>query len=156
VRRVALAAALAAVVVAGFLLRDGLPDDAGATVLVVVGIGLAAVPPVLLVLLAEALRALAELPERIRETPQRGLEHADELRELGERARRARGVLGVPVLLWRLGRLTASARELAAPYAGALPLLSLPFLGWSVVAGLAALVEMATALVLLVLIGTGV
>jgi len=153
VRRVALAAALAAVVVAGFLLGDGLPDGAGTTVLVVLGIVLAAGPPLLLFLLAEALRALAELPERVRATPERGVEHASELREL---ARAPRGVLGLPRLLWRVGRLTASARELATPYAGALPLLSLPFLAWSAAAGLAALAEIATALVLLVLIAAGI
>jgi hypothetical protein len=58
----------------------------------------------------------------------------------------------VPRLGWRLG---GSARELLRPYVGALPLLSLAFLGWSLAAIPAALAELATALVLLILLAAG-
>lgn len=152
VRAYAGVAAVAAAVVAAFLLRHGLPDDAGGWTLVVVGVALAAWPPVLLFLLAAALRALAELPGRLLATPAEARGRADELRRLAEQIRAARGsgLARLPLLLWRFARAASASGELLAPHAAVLPLASLAFLGWAAAAAVAAAVEIPVALVLLV------
>ena len=156
-RRYAFVAGAAALVIAAFLFRDGLPDSGAGWVATVVAIVLAAAPPLILFLFSEALRGLAELPARIRALPTTGREHAAELAGLAERARTARGggLLRLPLLLWRVTRLAASSRETLLPYAPLLPLASLPFLGLTALAAAAALVEIAVALVLLVVLAAG-
>jgi hypothetical protein len=115
-------AALAALAIAAFLLRDGWPEGADETVLVVIGTALASAPPVVLWLLSETLRALGDLPGRVRGLPAESRSRGEELRRLAEAVHRLRGarLLALPVLIWRIGRLADSSRELVRPYAGAL------------------------------------
>ena len=157
-RAYALAASAAAAVIAVYLLRDGLPDGGGEAAAEVVALLLAAVPPVVLFLFSAALAALAELPERLRRTRATGREHAAELARVTDRARSARGsggLLRLPVLLWRLGRIVRSSRELLTPYAGVAPLASVPFLAWTAAAAAAAAIEIAVAVVLLAVLALG-
>jgi hypothetical protein len=152
VRSYAFVAGVAALVVAAFLFRSGVPDDAGGWILVVVALALAAAPPVILFILSEALRALAGLPGRIRGLPATGRDHAAALGRLAEEARTARGSRGLvrlPLVLWRLARLGGETRGLLTPYAPVLPLLSIPFLLLAAAAMFAAALELAVALVLL-------
>src|SRR5918999_624859 len=111
----------------------------------------AAVAAVVIVVFSEALRALAELPDRLRALPGTGREHADELGRLAGKARnaRGRGLLGLPLVAWRATRLTASSRELLLPHAPLLPLVSPPFLLLTLAATVAALAEIAVAALLL-------
>ena len=148
-----LAAAAAAFVIAVFLFRNGIPDGRGELFGRIVLVAAAAVPPGLLFFFATMVKALADLPRRIRGVPREAGERAEELRRLGERARSARGrtrLLGLPLTLWKLARLGGSSRELLTPYAGVATLLRLPFLGWMVVAAAAAALEILIAGVLLV------
>jgi hypothetical protein len=154
VRVLGLVAGAAAAVVALFLFRDGAPGDAGGWALVLLAIGLAAAPAVVLFVLAAALASLAGLPARVRATPGDARGRAAELRELSEaiRAARGAGVRRLPILLWRLTRVAGGARELLGPHAGALPLVSVPFLLLAAAAVLATLVLVPVALVLLLLL----
>lgn len=127
-----------------FLLRDGLPSGGGEIAGTVVGVALAAAPPVILFVFSAALRALAELPSRIRALPADASARLGEVGRLAEGARGARG----PMLLWRLLRNVRSSGELLTPHAGVLPLVSLPFLGASALAAVGAVIEIAIALVL--------
>ncbi|MBD0338174.1 MAG: hypothetical protein ICV67_02695 [Thermoleophilia bacterium] len=140
--------------VAVFLFRDGAPADAGGWALTVLGIALAAAPGVVLFVLAAALASLAALPARVRATPGQARDRAAELRAMSEAIRAARGtrVTRLPFLLWRLTRVAGGARELLGPHAGALPLVSVPFLLLSAAAVPATLVLVAVALVLLLLL----
>lgn len=151
VRSLALVAAAAAAVIVLFLFRNGTPDDAGEWTIAVVGTLLALAPPVILFLLSEALRALAELPAKIRALPSTGTEHLAALGGLAEEAR-ARGMRRLPVVLWRFARLSGETRGLLTPHAAALPLLSVPFLALSAAAAPAAALEVLVALVLLVVL----
>ena len=138
--------------IAIFLFRNGLPadaEDAAGTLVLAVA---AAAPPVVLFLLSVAVRALAELPARVRALPETGVEHAADLRRAGGAAagvRGWRGLVRLPLLLWRLALVAGSTRERLTPYATAAPLVSPPFLVVAGVAAVAALVEIAVALVLL-------
>jgi hypothetical protein len=154
VRAYATVAALAALAIAAFLLRDGWPEGADETVLVVIGTALAAAPPLLLWLLSETLRALADLPGRLRGLPAESRARGEELRRLAEAARRLRGarLVALPLLIWRIGRLAGSSRELVSPYAGALPLLSPQFLALSGLATAAAALEIGVAAVLILVL----
>jgi hypothetical protein len=153
-RTYATVAALAALVIGAFLFRDGLPDSADAWALTLVALAAAVAPPVVLFVLSEALRALSQLPRRIREMPSAARKQAAELERIVDEAGRARGfgLLRVPVIVWRLLTLPAAAREVITPYAPVLPLVSPPFLLASAVAAAAALVELAVAFILLVVL----
>lgn len=154
VRAYATMAALATLAVAAFLLRDGWPEGADETVLVLIGIALAAAPPLVLWLLSQALRAAADLPGRVRAVPAESRTRGKELRRLAEAAAPLRGarLVALPVLIWRIARLAGSSRELVRPYAGALPLLSPQFLALSGLAAVAAALEIGVAAVLIVLL----
>lgn len=142
VRRLAIAATAAALAIAIAVFEDGF------AAVDLLGIALAAVPPVLLFLLSAALQALAELPEKIRAAPREAQGHAAGLTGLAREARHAR-LLRLPFLVWRAARVTAEARELLAPHASILPLMSPAFLAASAVAALAVPVEVVVAFVLL-------
>jgi hypothetical protein len=120
----------------------------------VVVLALVGWPAVVLILLAGALSALAELPERVRTTPAQAQSRADELRRLAERIRTVRGarLVRLPLLLWRFARVAGGSRELLSPHVGALPLVSGQFLLLSAAAMLATFVLVAAALVLLVVL----
>jgi hypothetical protein len=93
---------------------------------------IAAAPAVVLFLFSAALLEAAELPARLRAAPA----GAAELQaSLGALSRARRGALLRP--LWRTGRAAISARELVTPWAPLLPLLSLPFLGATLLSALA-------------------
>jgi hypothetical protein len=137
VRSLALLSSGAALVIAFALYDDGV------SAVDVLGMVLAIASPVMLWVLWAALRELAELPERLRRLPEtpRELERlARELRPPGKR------LLRVPVALWRLRKVS----ELVRPHAAVLPFLSVPFLTLSAFAALAAVSEVAIALVLLI------
>jgi hypothetical protein len=142
VRRLAVVGVASAVAIAVALLEDG---ASGRDLL---GTALAAVPPVLLFLLAAALKALAELPERVRSAPAEAQQHAATLGALAREASGAR-LLKLPLITWRAARAAGEARGLLSPYAPALPLASPAFLGVSALAALAVPVEVVVALVLL-------
>lgn len=153
VRIYAIATGVAALIVALYLFRNGLPDEGSGWLGVLLAIGLAAAPPVILFLLSEALRALSELPGRIRDLPATGRDHASGLGRLAAEAaatRGRRGLVRLPLLLWRLARLSGETRGLLTPYAPVLPLVSIPFLVLAAASVVAAAVELLVALGLLV------
>ncbi|HEV8248592.1 MAG TPA: hypothetical protein VGQ15_01340 [Gaiellaceae bacterium] len=155
VRNLALVAAGSALVVVIFVFRDGHPDGAGWLGALFV-VALVSWPAVVLLMLSVALRSLAELPARVRATPAEARERAVELRALAERVQAVRGArLGaLPFLLYRFGRVAARSRELLGPHAGALPLVSVPFLGLSAAAIVATFVLVPIALLLLILLAS--
>jgi len=57
----------------------------------------------------------------------------------------------MPFLLFRFGRVAAASRELLGPHAGALPLVSVPFLGLSAAAVVATFVLVPVAVLLILL-----
>ena len=148
-RNLARAAVFAAVVIAYALLRDGLPDSAGAIVLTVVALALAAAPPIVLLLFYVALRELAELPQRLRDLPDTAAVNAAGARRLVEEAR-GTAWYRLPRVLLAAVSLVRSSRESLMPWAGVLPLLSLPFLGVVALATVAAVIEIVAALVILI------
>jgi hypothetical protein len=156
-RRYAVVAAVAAAVIVVFLLTRETPGSGGEWLGALVAGALLAAPPIVLFLFSEALRALAELPDRLRAMPATGREHADELGRLAGRARtaRSRGLFALPLVAWRATRLTASSRELLMPHAPLLPLVSLPFLLLTLAASVGALLEIVIAAVLLLVLVSG-
>lgn len=154
VRSLAIVAGACALVVALFLFRDGAPDDGGGWLAVVIALALVAWPAVVLFLLSNALRVLAELPERVRATPAEARARADELRMLAERIRTVRGsrLVRLPFLLFRFARVAGGSRELLGPHVGALPLVSVPFLVLSGAAIAATFALVPVALVLLLIL----
>jgi hypothetical protein len=153
-RRLALGAAAAALVIAVYVLRDGLPEGGREWVLAVLVLALAAAPPVVLWLFTEALLALASLPERLRTAPAEGGARVRELTGAVDALRGARGA-GVPRLLWRLARTASSSWELLTLHAAVLPLASVPFLLLSAAAAAGAVLEIVAALVLALLLLAG-
>lgn len=150
-RKFAFAAGAAAVFIVLSLLTYGLPDSPAAWLGAIVLLALLAAPPAILFVFSEALSALAELPARLRALPTTGREHAAELAGLADRTRNARrgSVFPVPLLLWRLMRLATSSRETLLVHAPLMPLVSVPFLGLTAVAAVAAVLEIVAAFVLL-------
>ena len=140
-RRLALVAAAAAVVLAAALVADG-SVPALATILLV---GLLFAPAVMLYAFARAAAEVAELPARLRATPQTAGANAAELARLLRR-----GEHGPARRTWRLLVLTSSTRELLAPHAPLVALLSPVFLALTAVALLALWIEVVAALVVLV------
>ncbi len=109
---------------------------------------------VLCILLAFSfvLGEVVELPDKLRRYPDTTREHVAELREIAndaqERDRPAWRRL--PGSTWRLATLVRSARDLLAPHAPLLPLLSVPFLLASLVSALLVPFVVIAALVVLV------
>lgn len=119
----------AATVVLVVLLRwtpSGREDWAALVVLCVV----LAVPPGVLLAFSLVLREVVEVPEKLRGYPGTAREHAEELQALARdaRARERPAWRRLPGSTWRLATLVRSARDLLAPHAPLLPLLSVPFL----------------------------
>ena len=152
--RLAIAAAVAAAVLVYAIVRDGFPSG-GKAVLAVIGIVAATAPPLVLSALWVALGELIRLPERLQRLPLEARQHGEQLRELLERARVARGSrFRLTRVLWQLTRTTASARETLTPYAPLLPLVSVPFLGASAVAAFFAAAEILVACVVAIVLAT--
>jgi hypothetical protein len=153
--RLGLAAVVAAAVLTYAIVRAGFPDGAKG-VLAVIGIAAVISPPVILAAFWLALGELVRLPDRLRRVPLEAREHGEQLRELFDRARSARGSkLQLTRILWHVTRLGASARETLTPYAPLLPLLSVPFLAATAIAAVAVAVEVLAACIVAVVLATG-
>jgi hypothetical protein len=87
------------------LAREGL--DGAEAVFLVLLLG----APMVVLMFAAGIRALLELPERVLRMPQRGAEQVDALARVAEDARGAK-LRHTPFLLWRLGGLVSSTRDL--------------------------------------------
>ena len=147
VRRLALVA-FAAVVVLGVLLqRDGY--TAGEAVLTV----LCLVPPAILLFFTQGVRGLLSLPDRLRRMPGEGQERLAELTRLAGQARTTR-VRGLPLLLWRLRGAFGSLRDLAG-VAVPLRVFTPGFLAIAGVAAVLCLLLPAVVLVALLVVGLG-
>jgi hypothetical protein len=149
VRNLAIAALAAGLLLDVQLFREqGLGDTTGETVgrLLVAAAVLA--PGIVLVLFHRALREVLELPRRLRELPAEGRRRAGELGELvvpepgGRRPGKLRRA-------WRLLALSHGTRELLAPYAPLVALLSPGFLTATAVSAFATPVLVVLALVTL-------
>jgi hypothetical protein len=153
-RTLAVLAGGAAGVIAVYLFRDGVPGGGEERIELVVGLVLAAVPPLVLGVFWLAVREVAELPGRLRSLPETGRAQAAELGRLAGEARGRGGWVRFPRLLWRFGFLVASARETLTPWAPLLPLVSVPFLLLTAAATVAALLETVIAVALLLALAT--
>jgi hypothetical protein len=141
-RRLALVALAAAVPILLLLRRDGVE----ALDVVVAAVVLA--PPAVLLLFAQGLRDLADLPARLRRLPGECRDRASELARLGGELRGAR-LRRLPLVLWRLRGAIGSARDVAGI---ALPLRALTpgFLALAALAAAGCVVVVLAGLVALV------
>ncbi len=141
------AAAIALVVLVRWTPSDG-EDWAGLVALCV----LLAVPAAVLLAFSFVLGEVVELPEKLHSYPGTTREHAGELRAIAQDAKvRDRPAWRrLPGSTWRLAMLVRSARDLLAPHAPLLPLLSVPFLIATLVSALLVPVVVAAALVVLI------
>jgi hypothetical protein len=91
---------------------------------------LLAVPSAVLLTFSFVLGEVVELPDKLRSYPGTTREHVAELRAIAHDAQeRERPTWRrLPGSTWRLATLMRSARDLLAPHAPLLPLLSVPFL----------------------------
>jgi hypothetical protein len=91
---------------------------------------LLAVPPALLLAFSLVLGEVVELPDKLRSYPGTTREHIAELRAIAHdaQARERPAWRRLPGSTWRLATLLRSARDLLAPHAPLVPLLSVPFL----------------------------
>ena len=130
VRTLALVGFGAAAAIAIVVLVHWTPGDpegwAGFVVLCLV----LAVPPAILLAFSLVLGEVLELPDKLRRYPSTTREHAQELRAIAQdaQARERPSWRRLPSSTWRLMTLVRSARDLLAPHAPLLPLLSVPFL----------------------------
>ena len=153
VRTLGLVGLGAAVAIALVVLVRWTPGDredwAGLVVLSV----LLAVPPTVLFAFAFVLGEVVELPDRLRSYPGTTREHVAELRAIAHDARRRERPAWrrLPGSTWRLAALVRSGRDLLAPHAPLLPLLSVPFLVATVVSALLVPVVVVAALVVILI-----
>lgn len=150
--KLALLALVAAAVIAYGLLRGGFPAQAERAFLTVIALALTLTPPAMLAAFWFVLGELLELPGRLQRLPLDTRDHAEQLGRLRREARARRSGWASPGQLWRLARLASSSRELLTPYAPVLPLLSPPFLLAVALAALAVGLEVAIALVVLLVL----
>jgi hypothetical protein len=130
VRRLGVVGLGAAVAIALVVLVRWTPGDRERWAVFVVLCVLLVAPPAILLALSLVLGEVVELSGKLRSYPGMTREHAAELRAMAHDAmlleRPAwRRLLGST---WRLATLVRSARDLLAPHAPFLPLLSVPFL----------------------------
>jgi hypothetical protein len=149
VRTLGLVGLGAAVAIALVVLIRWTPGDgeawAGFGVLCVV----LAVPAGVLLAFSFVLAEAVELPEKLRSYPGMTRERVAELRAIAHDAhgRERPPWRRLPASAWRLAKLARSARDLLAPHAPLLPLLSVPFLGATLVSALLVPVMVVGALV---------
>jgi hypothetical protein len=152
VRRLGIVGLAAAVAIALIVLVRWTPGDredwAGFVVLCVVLV----VPAAVVLAFSFVLGEVLELPDKLRSYPGMTREHASELRAIARdaQARERPAWRRLPGSTWRLATLARSARELLAPHAALLPLLSVPFLIATLVSALLVPLVVVAALVLLV------
>lgn len=151
-RRLAVVGLGAAAAIVFVVLLRWTPGDAEDWTGLVVLAVLLAVPAAILLAFSFVLAEVVELPEKLRRTPTTAREHAEELRAITRDAQtRGRPAWRrLPGSTWRLATLLRSARELLAPHAPLLPLLSVPFLVATVVSAALVPVLLVVALVVLV------
>ena len=140
------AIAIALVVLVRWTPGDG-EDWAGFVVLCV----LLVVPSAVVLAFSFVLGQVVELPNKLRSYPGMTREHVAELRAIAHDAQRRERPAWrrLPGSTWRLATLARSARELLAPHAALLPLLSVPFLIAALVSALLVPVVVVAALVVL-------
>jgi hypothetical protein len=109
------------------------------------------VPPAVLLALSLVLGQVVELPDKLRSYPGTTHEHVAELRAIAHDAQRRERPAWrrLPGSTWRLAMLVRSARDLLAPHAPLLPLMSVPFLIATLVSALLVPVVVVAALVVL-------
>jgi hypothetical protein len=144
VRRLAVLASAAALVIAVVLYSDGVSRSE------VLALLLAIAPPVVLWVLWAALRKLAELPDRLRRLPETARERRVDLERVASDLRTTGRLVRLPRTLWRLRVLAGTARDLVTPHAPLLPFLSPTFLGAAAIAAFAAVAEIGIAILLLI------
>lgn len=105
-RRVALVGAAGGLALGALFLDDGL--TAGDVVVAL----LLLAPAAVVLLFAQGVRELADLPDRIRRIPGEGQERLAELSRVASGARTTR-LRGLPLLLWRLRGSVGSLRDVA-------------------------------------------
>ena len=152
VRRLGVVGLGAAVAIALVVLVRWTPGDredwAGFVVLCV----LLVVPPAVLLALSLVLGQVVELPDKLRSYPGTTREHVAELRAIAHDAqgRERPAWRRLPGSTWRLATLVRSARELLAPHAALVPLLSVPFLIATLLSALLVPLVVIAALVVLI------
>jgi hypothetical protein len=146
----AAAIAIALVVLVRWTPSDG-EDWAGLVVLSI----LLAVPPAVLLAFSVAVGEAVELPDELRRYPGTMREHVEELRAIahGAQARERPAWRRLPGSTWRLATLVRSARDLLAPHAALVPLLSVPFLIVTLISALLVPALIVAALVMLLAAG---
>jgi hypothetical protein len=120
----------AAVAIALVVLVRWTPGDKEGWAAFVVLCVLLAVPPAVLLAFSLVLGEVVKLPDKLRGYPGTTREHLAELRAIAHdaQARERPAWRRLPGSTWRLATLARSARDLLAPHAPLLPLLSVPFL----------------------------
>jgi hypothetical protein len=141
---------VAAAIVLVVLVRWTPSDSEDWAGLIVLGV-LLAVPPAVLLAFSLVLGEVVELPDKLRSYPGTTREHAEELRAIAHdaQARERPAWRRLPRSTWRLATLVRSARDLLAPHAPLLPLLSVPFLVATLVSALLVPIVVVALLVLL-------
>jgi hypothetical protein len=130
VRTLGLVGFVAAVGIALVVIFRWTPGDwedwAGFVILCV----LLAVPPAVLLAFSFVLGEVVQLPDKLRSYPSTTRTQVEELRAIAHeaQARERPAWQRLPGSTWRLATLVRSARDLLAPHAPLLPLLSVPFL----------------------------
>ena len=129
-RRLALVGLGAVAVIALVVVWRWTPGDGETWAGFVVLVLLLVVPGGILFAFSFVLAEVVELPEKLLRTPETAREHAGELRSIARDAqsRERPAWRRLPGSTWRLAGLVGSARDLLAPHAPILPLLSIPFL----------------------------
>ena len=138
VRTLALVGFAAAVAIALVVLVRWTPSDGGEWAGLGAVCALVAVPPAVLLAFSLVLGEVVELPDKLRSYPGTMGDHAEDLRAIARDAQ-ARGRPAwrrLPWSTWRLASLVRSGRDLLAPHAPLLPLLSMPFLVATLVSAL--------------------
>jgi hypothetical protein len=140
------AATIAVVVVVRWTPGSG-EDWAALAVLCV----LLAVPPGFVLAFSLVLGEVVELPDKLRSYPGTIREHAEQLSAIARKVqtRERPAWRRLPRSTWQLALLIRSARDLLAPHAPLLPLLSLPFLIATLISTLLVPILIVAALVLL-------
>ena len=151
VRRLGVVGLGAAVAIALVVVVRWTPGDREDWAGFVVLCALLVVPPAVLLALSLVLGQVVELPDKLRSYPGTTREHVAELRAIAHDAqgRERPAWRRLPGSTWRLATLVHSARDLLAPHAPLLPLLSVPFLVATLVSALLVPVVVVAALVVL-------
>ena len=156
-RKLALVALGAAAVIAVVVLLRWTPEEPRAWVALAVLLLLLALPGAVLLFFSFVLGEVVQLPEKLLRTPETARGHADELRELARdaRSRERPAWRRLPGSTWRLAGLVRSGRDLLAPHAPILPLLSVPFLAATAIAALVTPLLVLAAFVVLLIAAAG-